>query len=223
MTTTRILVVDDEEAIVDFVSMGLRYEGFEVAAADGGREALRQFREFAPHLVILDWMLPDHDGIAVCKELRSVSDVPILMLTARGEVEDKVQGLESGADDYLPKPFKFQELLARVRAMLRRAGLDQGRLLVFGDLALDTATRQITLAGRPIELTRREFDLLELLMRRPRRVYSREQLLDQLWGWDYAGDTNVVEVHVSALRAKLGDRDRRLIRTVRGIGYALGG
>jgi len=223
MAATRILVVDDEESIVDFVCMGLKYEGFEVESADSGITALERFRSFAPHLLILDWMLPDRDGIEVCRELRAVSDVPIIMLTARGELEDKVEGLESGADDYLAKPFKFKELLARVRALLRRSGLDQGRHLVFGDLALDTATRVATRDSRPLDLTRREFDLLELLLRRPRQVFTREQVLYQVWGWEFAGDTNVVEVHISALRAKLGDRERRLIRTVRGVGYALGG
>ena len=220
---SRILVVDDEESILELVTMGLRYEGFETSTAETGTAALRQFREVTPHLVILDWMLPDRDGIQVCKDLRSTSDVPILMLTARGELDDRVLGLESGADDYLPKPFKFRELLARVRALLRRAGADQGRHLVFGDLALDPAARSATLAGRRIDLTRREFDLLELFIRRPRHVFSRAQILDHLWGWEFDGDTNVVEVHVSALRAKLEDQDRRLIRTVRGVGYALGG
>ena len=220
---SRVLVVDDEETIVEFVCMGLQYEGFETASADTGRAALAKFRAVSPHLIILDWMLPDLDGITVCRELRAISDVPVLMLTAKSELEDKVLGLESGADDYLPKPFKFRELLARVRALLRRSGADHGRRLAFDDVTLDQATREVARAGRAIELTRREYELLELLMRRPRHVLTREQLLDQLWGWEFDGDTNVVEVHVSALRAKLGDRQRRLIRTVRGVGYALGG
>lgn len=220
---SRILVVDDEESILELVTMGLRYEGFETATAESGTAALRQFREVVPHLVILDWMLPDRDGLQVCKDLRSTSDVPILMLTARGDLDDRVLGLESGADDYLPKPFKFRELLARVRALLRRAGADQGRHLTFGDLSLDPAARIATHSGRRLDLTRREFDLLELFIRRPRHVFSRAQILDHLWGWEFDGDTNVVEVHVSALRAKLEDQERRLIRTVRGVGYALGG
>jgi DNA-binding response OmpR family regulator len=221
--TSLVLVVDDEESILDFVCMGLRYEGFETATADSGRTALRRFRELSPRLVVLDWMLPDFDGIAVCRELRGISDVPILMLTAKGELDDKVAGLEAGADDYLPKPFKFRELLARVRALLRRAGADTGRRLVFHDLAVDVATREVSRGGRRVELTRREFDLLELLARRPRHVFTRAQLLDHLWGFDFDGETNVVEMHVSAIRTKLGDQEKRLIRTVRGVGYALGG
>jgi two-component system response regulator MprA len=221
-TRRKILVVDDEEAIVDFVTMGLQYEGFETATAASGRDALERLRAFAPDLVVLDWMLPDLDGIQVCKEIRKISNLPIIMLTARGELEDKVAGLESGADDYLPKPFKFQELLARVRALLRRAGMGTSPVISFEDLELDTATRKVSRGGRPIELTPREYELLELLLRRPRHVFSREQILNQLWGFDFVGDTNVVEVHVSALRSKLADADRRLIRTVRGVGYALG-
>jgi DNA-binding response OmpR family regulator len=221
----RVLVVDDEASIQELVCVGLEYEGFETQSAVSGRAALTQFRSFRPHLVVLDWLLPDLDGIAVCRALRTVSDVPILMLTAKTELEDKVLGLESGADDYLPKPFKFKELLARVRALLRRAGVDHGRKLIFGDLTLDQGTREVRQGDRLVDLTRREYEVLELLLRRPRQVFSRVQLLNQLWGWEFAGDAdaNVVEVHVSALRAKLGDHERRLIRTVRGVGYALGG
>lgn len=219
---TKVLVVDDDESIVEFVVMGLQYQGFQAVSANGGREALQKFHADPPQLVILDWMLPDLDGLSVCRELRKISNVPIVMLTARGELDDKVSGLESGADDYLAKPFKFQELLARVRALLRRAGMDSSNVLSFEDVTLDRATRHVRRGGRMIDLTTREFDLLELLLRRPRQVFTREQILNQLWGWDFVGDTNVVEVHVSALRGKLGDTDRRLIRTVRGVGYALG-
>jgi len=219
----RILMVDDEESIVDFVTMGLQYEGFETRAAGSGREALEAFRSFKPDLIVLDWMLPDLDGVAVCRELRRVANVPILMLTARGELEDRVEGLESGADDYLTKPFKFQELLARVRALLRRAGMTTSPVLAFEDVEMDTVTRRVTRGGRPVDLTLREYELLEMLLRRPRQVFTREQILDQIWGWDFTGDANVLEVHVSALRSKLGDAERRLIRTVRGVGYALGG
>jgi DNA-binding response OmpR family regulator len=221
-TKTRILVVDDEDSILDFVTMGLQYEGFETATASSGRAALEQFRTFAPQLIVLDWMLPDLDGIGVCKEVRKISNAPILMLTARGELEDKVLGLESGADDYLPKPFKFQELLARVRALLRRSGMSSDNVLSFEDVELNTGTHKVTRGGKNIELTLREYEVLELLLRRPHQVFTREQILNQLWGFDFVGDTNVVEVHVSALRSKLGDTDRKLIRTVRGVGYAIG-
>ena len=220
----RVLVVDDEESIVEFVRMGLGYEGFEVTSASTGEQALALFRDVAPHLVVLDIMLPDLDGFEVCRRLRLSSEVPIIMLTARGELEDRVKGLETGADDYLAKPFKFPELLARVRALLRRAGMATGeKVLRFDDLEVDLATRRVTRGGRLVELTHREFELLEMLMRKPRHVVSRELIVQQLWGWDFVGDTNVVEVHVSSLRSKLGDSERRLIRTVRSVGYAVGG
>lgn len=220
---TRILVVDDEQSIIDYLRLGLGYEGFEVAAAMDGRSALTVFQEFRPDLVVLDRMLPDRDGLTVCADLRSISEVPVLMLSAMGEVEDRVEGLQKGADDYLPKPFRFEELLARVQALLRRAGTHTGRVLTFGDLELDPAARRVRKAGQIVDLTAREFELLELLLRRPGQVFTREQMLTQIWGFDFEGSTNVLEVHVSALRQKLGDADRSLIRTVRGVGYALGG
>jgi DNA-binding response OmpR family regulator len=219
----RILVVDDEDVLVDLISTGLRYEGFEVAVAMDGPAALAQAGAFQPHLVVLDWMLPGVDGLTVCRRLRAASDVAILMLTARGELEERVAGLEGGADDYLVKPFKFQELLARIRAILRRHHLSQSRRLSSGDLQLDRETREVWLAGQPVDLTPREFDLLAALMAHPRQVLTREVLLDRVWGYDYAADPNLVEVHISALRAKLGDTNRQLIRTVRGVGYTLRG
>lgn len=219
----RILVVDDEPSIVDYITLGLRYEGFEVGSAGDGRQALQTWRDFRPDLVVLDRMLPDGDGLSVCRELRALSEVPVLMLSARGEVEDRVEGLQCGADDYLPKPFKFEELLARIQALLRRAGRHNDRVLRFADLELDPSTRRLRKSDESIELTAREFDLLEALMRRPTQVLTREQLLSQLWGFDFEGNTNVVEVHISSLRQKLSDKDRTLIRTVRSIGYALGG
>src|SRR5262245_60656551 len=221
--TIRILVVDDEEVLVDLISTGLRYEGFEVAVAMDGAAALAQAATFQPHLVVLDWMLPGLDGLAVCRRLRARSDVAILMLTARGELEERVAGLEGGADDYLVKPFKFQELLARIRAILRRHRLSLNHRLMVGDVQLDRETREVWRAGRPIELTPREFELLAALMAHPRQVFTREMLLDRVWGYDYAADPNLVEVHISALRAKLGDTARQLIRTVRGVGYTLRG
>ena len=221
--TIRVLVVDDEEVIADLISTGLRYEGFDVAMATDGREALAQAARFQPHLVVLDWMLPGLDGLTVCRRLRAQSDVAILMLTARGELEERVAGLEGGADDYLVKPFKFQELLARIRAILRRHQLSQRRRLSVGDLQLDRETREVWRGSNPIDLTPREFELLEVLMMHPRQVFSRETLLDRVWGYDYVADPNLIEVHISALRAKLGDTARQLIRTVRGVGYTLRG
>lgn len=218
-----ILVVDDEETIVEFVTLGLEHAGFRVRALGDGREALARFDEIGPDLVVLDWMLPGMDGLRVCRALRARGDIPILMLTARGELDDRVEGLESGADDYLPKPFKFKELLARVRALLRRGGrgADAAGPLRAGDVLLDRTTREVSRGGRPIALTPREFDLLELLMSRPRQVFTRAMIMDQLWGDPDAPDTNVIDVHVRALREKLGDDDRALLQTLRGVGFSL--
>ncbi|MHB2016400.1 MAG: response regulator transcription factor [Candidatus Xenobia bacterium] len=219
----RVLVVDDEEPILDFVEMGLRMEGFEVLRATDGRTGLRIFHEQTPNAVVLDILLPDLDGLEVCRQIRSVSNVPILMLTAKGALEDKVLGLETGADDYLPKPFKVRELQARIRALLRRAHLQVGNVVTFEDISLDRASRTVQRGDKVVSLTAREFELLDLLMMRPKQVFSREQILTHLWGFDYDGESNVVEVHMRALRQKLGDTDRRLIRAVRGVGYTLGG
>ena len=219
----RVLVVDDEQSILDFVEMGLQYEGFEVELARDGPGALAAVAARRPDLVVLDLNLPGLDGLDVCRRLRTSSDVPIIMLTARGEVDERVEGLEAGADDYLPKPFKFKELLARIRAVLRRRGATAERALRFGEVVLNRDTREVFLAGRPIRLTPREFDLLEVFMLHPRQVMTRDVLLDRVWGTDYFGDRNLIEVHVSALRDKLGDQRRELIRTVRGLGYALSG
>ena len=219
----RVLVVDDEESILDFVELGLRYEGFDVELAFDGPGALEAFARRRPDLIVLDLNLPGLDGIEVCRQIRRQSDVPIIMLTARGEVDERVEGLEAGADDYLPKPFKFKELLARVRAVLRRRTKLAERVLRFGDLVLNRDTREVFLGGRPIRLTPREFELLEVFMLHPRQVMTRDVLLDRVWGTDYLGDGNLIEVHVSALRDKLDDRRRQLIRTVRGFGYALSG
>lgn len=217
-----VLIVEDEETIAEFVSMGLSYAGFQVAVARDGPEGLEEFRRQRPDLVILDVMLPELDGFAVLRQIRLQGDVPVLMLTARVDVDDRVRGLELGADDYLPKPFKFKELLARVRALLRRAHVDVVPSLHVGPLSLRHDTREVTLDGEPVSLTPREFDLLEFLLRHPRHVFSRESILNQVWGYDFVGETNVVEVHVSALRQKLGPH-RGLIQTVRGVGYTLRG
>jgi len=219
----RILVVDDEETILDFLQLGFSYEGFEVELAKDGQEALAAVGRRRPDLIVLDLNLPGIDGIEVCRRLRRGGDVPIIMLTARDDVDQRVEGLEAGADDYLPKPFKFKELLARVRAVLRRRTNLAERILRFGDLALNRDTRELFKDGRPIALTPREFDLLEVFMLHPRQVMTRDTLLDRIWGVGYAGEGNLIEVHISSLREKLGDEQRQLIRTVRGVGYALSG
>jgi DNA-binding response OmpR family regulator len=220
-THRRVLVVDDEETIVEFLTMGLRYEGWTVTAAMDGVEALAAAQRERPDLVILDIMLPKLDGMQVCRRLRAQSDVPIIMLTARGELEDRVAGLDEGADDYLVKPFRFQELLARIRAVLRRRVPAAQSILQVADVRLDRDAREVTRADQPVDLTQKEFDLLELLMDHPRHVLSRETILNRLWGYDFMGETNVIDVHIAALRRKLGDQDHALIRTVRGIGYSL--
>ncbi len=221
-TGPRILVVDDDEVTLDFVELGLRYEGFEVLRALDGDEALKQAERRRMDLIVLDLNLPSLDGVEVCRRLRERDTTPIIMLTARADVDERVAGLEAGADDYLPKPFKFKELLARIRAVLRRRVASDQAVLRYGPLLLNRDTREVELDGRPIGLTTRELDLLEALMLHPRRVLPSVALLQRVWGTDYLGDGNLIEAHISALRQKLDDRDRRLIRTVRGVGYALG-
>lgn len=217
----RVLVVDDEPHIVDFLTLGLQREGYEVADAADGREVLTRVSDWKPDVVILDIMLPGLDGLQVCRLLRARSDVPVLLLTARGEVADRVIGLDSGADDYLCKPFSFSELTARVRALLRRHGVESGAILRWADLCVDTATREVWRGHRPISLTVREYDLLLLFLRHPRQVLTRRLILDAVWGYDFYGEDNVVEVYVRYLRTKLGDYPPRLLHTVRGVGYAL--
>ncbi|MGE3267955.1 MAG: response regulator transcription factor [Chloroflexota bacterium] len=221
-SSTRILVVDDDEVTLDFVELGLQYEGFEVERALDGQEALRLIERQRPDLVVLDLNLPNLDGVEVCQRIRSRDDTPIIMLTARADVDERVAGLEAGADDYLPKPFKFKELLARIKAVLRRRVSSEQSVLRHGPLVLNRDTREVELDGRSIALTTRELDLLEALMLHPRQVLRRAALLNRVWGTDFLGDGNMIEAHISALRQKLNDRDRRLIRTVRGVGYALG-
>jgi len=201
--------------------MGLTYEGFEVSVARTGYEAIEQAHSTKPDLVVLDIMLPGMDGVEVCKRLRATGDIGILMLTARGEVEDRIEGLDSGADDYLVKPFSFRELMARVRAILRRKGVNLHRVLRTGDVTMDRQTRRVTRGGQAVELTPREFDMLELFLMHPRQVFPRDVILNRVWGYDYLGDTNVIDVHIRHLREKLRDEERSLIRSVRGIGYAL--
>ena len=219
----RVLAVDDEPLIVQMLTIALTYEGFEVTVARDGLEAIHKAGVTKPDLVILDWMMPNMDGIEVCRKLRSAGDVGILMLTAKSQDQDQVLGLDSGADDYLIKPFTLPVLLARIKAILRRKGINLQSTLRSGDLALDRLTRKVTRGERQVDLTPREFDLLEMLLAHPRQVFSREAILNRVWGYDYFGDTNVVDVYVRYLREKLGDDERTLIRSVRGVGYTLDG
>jgi len=201
---------------------GLIFEGYRVTLAYDGQEALASARTQMPDLVVLDWMLPGLDGLEVCKRLRAASDVPILMLTAKDSIPDRVVGLDAGADDYLVKPFAFDELLARVRALLRRAGPPQAEVLRFADLELDTGTRQARRAGTAIELTAKEYELLDLFMHNPRIVLTRDLIYDRIWSYDFGGESNIIEVYVRYLRRKLElDGLPRLLHTVRGVGYVL--
>jgi len=217
-----ILVVDDDPEIVSFLKRGLTYEGYTVDTASDGAEALAKVREREPDLVVLDIMMPGIDGIEVSRRLRQGGEVPIIMLTAKGTITDRVAGLDSGADDYLVKPFSFDELLARIRALLRRSQPAEGEVLRFTDLSLNTVTREVTRAGQPIQLTAQEFQLLELFMRHPRQVLKRDRIYEIVWGYDFGGESNVIEVYVRYLRAKLESNGQsRLIHTVRGVGYVL--
>ena len=218
----RILVVDDDPEILSVVRRGLAYEGYTIDTAADGAEALAKAREKEPDLAILDVMMPGMDGIEVARLLRQGSDIPILMLTAKGTVADKVAGLGSGADDYLVKPFAFDELFARVKALLRRRQPREGEIFSFSDLSLNTATREVTRGNKPVELTTQEFNLLELFMRHPRHVLKRETIYERIWGYDFEGLSNVIEVYIRYLRSKLEAGGRpRLIHTVRGVGYVL--
>ncbi|MCZ7541926.1 MAG: response regulator transcription factor [Anaerolineae bacterium] len=219
----RILVIEDEERIAQFVKRGLIYEGYRVDVAYDGPGGLQLAREQLPDLVILDWMLPGLDGLEVCRRLRAASDVPILMLTAKEDVQDRVTGLDAGADDYLVKPFDFDELLARIRALFRRAApSSRPEVLRFADLTLDTGTHRAQRSDRYIDLTAKEYELLELFMRNPRRVLTREMIFDRVWGYDFGGESNIIEVYVRYLRQKTEEKSEpRIIHTVRGVGYVL--
>jgi two-component system response regulator MprA len=218
----RVLVVEDDEEIAQVLQRSLRLEGYEVRIAGDGEAALDQSAAFNPDLVILDLGLPKLDGIEVARRLRSTDDVPILMLTARDALEARVEGLDSGADDYLVKPFERQELLARLRALLRRRPPRGSASVVVGDLSLNPDTHEVARGDREIELTQREFELLEYLMRNERIVVPRQRLLEEVWGYDPFATTNTIEVFVSNLRRKLEARgEPRLLHTIRGAGYVL--
>ncbi|MEJ7900923.1 MAG: response regulator transcription factor [Thermomicrobiales bacterium] len=232
MATSRLLVVEDEPSISGFVRRGLIFEGYDVEVAETGRAALEAIRDRPPDLVVLDLMLPEVDGIEVTRRVRAAEEaddlprVPILMLTARDAVADRVTGLETGADDYLVKPFDFDELLARVRALLRRTKPDVERkpaeVLTFQDLMMDLSSRTVTRSGHVIELTAREFDLLAMFLRHPNQVLTRSTLMQRVWGEDFYGESNVLEVVIGNVRRSLEIGDLpRIIQTVRGIGYVL--
>jgi two-component system, OmpR family, response regulator MprA len=220
----RILVVDDERAVRESLRRALELEGYEIELAGDGNEALYRLESSdEPDAMILDVLMPGVDGLEVCRRLRgSGSRLPVLMLTARTEVEDRVAGLDAGADDYVTKPFALEELLARVRALLRRTTDDTGALVRFADLELDPGTREVLRGDRPIELTRTEFSLLELFMRNPRQVLTRSVIFERVWGYDFGFASNSLDVYIGYLRRKTeAGSEPRLIQTVRGVGYAL--
>ena len=218
----RVLVVDDDRRITALLRRALAYEGYEVELAPDGTRSLLAAQERPPDLVILDVMMPNVDSLEIYRRIHAGSDVPILMLTARDGVPDRVTGLDAGADDYLVKPFALEELLARVRALLRRRDGPAGGVVSYGDLQLDLARREARRGKRTIELTTKEFELLALFLRHPRQVLTRDVIMDQVWGYEFGGDANVLEVYVGYLRNKLEDGgEARLIQTVRGAGYVL--
>jgi two-component system OmpR family response regulator len=220
----RVLVVDDEPSIVDVVSMALRHHGYDVASADTGARALAEVRDWRPHAMVLDVMLPDMEGFEVARRLSAQrSPVPILFLSARDNTSDKIRGLTTGGDDYVTKPFSLEELIARVRNILRRSGAfeEPSSRLEFADLKLDEDTREVSRGGHPIELTATEYRLLRYLLLNPRRVLTRAQLLDHVWSYDFGGDARVLETYVSYLRKKIDVHGPPLLHTVRGVGYVL--
>ncbi|HET7195558.1 MAG TPA: MtrAB system response regulator MtrA [Nocardioides sp.] len=223
-TRGRVLVVDDDASLAEMLTIVLRQEGFESRMCTRGNEAMGHFREFRPDLVLLDLMLPGKDGIDVCKEIRSESGVPIVMLTAKGDTIDVVLGLESGADDYVVKPFKPKELIARIRARVRRFDTPANESLSIGDLSIDVPGHAVTRDAQPINLTPLEFDLLVCLARKPWQVFTREVLLEQVWGYRHAADTRLVNVHVQRLRSKVehDPENPEIVVTVRGVGYKAG-
>ncbi len=228
--SSRVLVIDDEENIIDLITLGLKYEGFEVEAAGDGEGGIAAAQRINPVFIILDWMLPDMNGLEVCSRLRTnptTRDIPILMLTAKNEVGSRVEGLNTGADDYLTKPFNFEELVARIRAILRRlnhsAIAEKSQVLQVGDIQLNMATHEVSRAGRQIDLTVTEYNLLHLFMSHPGQVLDRQTILNQVWGYDFLGETNIIEVYIRYLREKIEDSPSapRFIQTIRGVGYIL--
>ncbi|MFE6511443.1 response regulator transcription factor [Nocardioides sp. NPDC057767] len=221
----RVLVVDDEVNIAELISMALRFEGWAVTTAHSGSKAVAAAKETAPDAIVLDWMLPDFDGLEVLRRVRATSpDVPVLFLTAKDAVEDRVAGLTAGGDDYVIKPFSLEELVARLRALMRRAGatrVEEHSVIRVGDLTMDEDSREVHRAGEEIGLTATEFELLRFLMRNPRRVLSKAQILDRVWSYDFGGQANVVELYISYLRKKIDAGREPMIHTMRGAGYVL--
>jgi two-component system, OmpR family, response regulator MprA len=219
-----VLIVDDDAKLLKMLQRTLVYEGFHILSATNGNEALAEIQAHRPDVVVLDWLMPGLDGLGVVERLRAAGDKTlVLMLTARDAVENRVEGLESGADDYLIKPFAPAELLARIHALLRRPAVAAlGEAMTYADLSLDPNTRETRRGNRPFELTSKEYDLLRYLMRHPRQVLRREQILQEVWGYDFGGDDNVLEVYIGYLRKKTeAGSEPRLIQTVRGVGYVL--
>jgi two-component system response regulator MprA len=218
-----VLIVDDNQKVIDMLRRTLLYEGYEVLIAMDGPQALTQAQAHQPDIMILDWLMPGLDGIEVARRVSKADRIPIIMLTAKDALEDRILGLDSGADDYLVKPFEPAELLARIRALLRRSeSVDVEKIVTYDDLSLDPVTRDVRRRERFITLSPKEFDLLYYLMRHPRRVLTRERILQEIWGYDFGGDGNVLEVYIGHLRTKLeANQEPRLIQTVRGVGYVL--
>lgn len=221
--TARILLVEDEVKLARFIELELTSEGYEITVAHDGMSGLSLLRESPPDLAILDWMLPGMSGLEICRRLRSTgSSIPVIFLTAKDDIGDRVAGLDAGADDYVVKPFSIEELLARIRAHLRRTQENDKELLQFGDLRLNRRSREVYRGQRAIELTAKEFDLLEYLLSHPRQVLTKAQILERVWGYDFMGDSNIIEVYIRYLRLKLEEnKEERLIHTVRSVGYVL--
>ena len=224
-TPIRVVAVDDEPSLIELLSMAMRYEGWDVHTATTGTEAVRVAREVRPDALVLDMMLPDFDGLEVMRRVRTEQpDVPVIFLTARDGVADRIAGLTAGGDDYVTKPFSLEEVIARLRGLLRRSGATTARpdtQIVVGDLILDEDSHEVTRAGEPIKLTATEFELLRFLMRNPKRVLSKAQILDRVWNYDFGGQANVVELYVSYLRKKIDAGREPMIHTMRGVGYDL--
>jgi DNA-binding response OmpR family regulator len=221
--TDHILLVEDDPKLAKFIEIELSLEGYHITVAANGLDGLMMVRDTKPDLLILDWMLPGISGLDLCLRLRSTGvQVPIIMLTARDEIPDRVTGLNAGADDYVTKPFSIEELLARVKARLRRTQPDDPDALQFEDLTLNRLTREVYRGNQLIELTAKEFDLLEFMLRNPRQVITRDRILENVWGYDFMGESNIIEVYIRALRIKLeASQSKRLLHTVRGVGYVL--